>query len=333
MNIKRVLLPAMMTIGLCFNGMGVAAAQTGQDWPTRPVTMVVPLPAGGLVDVVGRLYASRLSEQLGKPVIVENIGGAGGMTGAARVAKAAPDGYQFLLGTAGTHAQNQTLYKRPLYNAATDFAPVALVTQQPLLLATRKDFPANNLQGFIAHAKANQATMQYASGGAGSPPHLACALLNSAIGVNVTHVPYRGVGAGLTQDLIAGRVDYFCPAAAVAIPLMKDNLAKAIAIFSRDRSPILPELATAHEQGLVDFEADSWTAFFMPQGTPAAIVRKLNEAAVAAMNTPAMQEQLRTIGITVPAQQRRSPEYLQKFVVSEIERSATAIKAAGVTLD
>ena len=185
MVVYRVLLSAMLAFNLSLCGMEVAAArsETAPDWPARPVTMVVPLAAGGLVDVVGRLLASRLSELLGQPVIVENVGGAGGMTGAARVAKAAPDGYQFVLGTAGTHAQNQTLYKRPLYDAATDFAPVALVTQQPLLLLARKDLPASNLQEFIAYAKANQAKMQYGSSGAGSPPHLACALLNAAIGI------------------------------------------------------------------------------------------------------------------------------------------------------
>ena len=181
MMTNQVLLSAMLAINLNLYGTEVATARSeaAPDWPARPVTMVVPLAAGGLVDVVGRLLASRLSELLGQPVIVENVGGAGGMTGAARVAKASPNGYQFVLGTAGTHAQNQTLYKRPLYNAATDFAPVALVTQQPLLLLARKDLPARNLPEFISYSKANQAKMQYGSSGAGSPPHLACALLNA----------------------------------------------------------------------------------------------------------------------------------------------------------
>ena len=329
---QTVLLVIATNLGIGGFEAAAAQAEAMPEWPARPVTMVVPLAAGGLVDVVGRLLASRLSELLGQPVIVENVGGAGGMTGAARVAKAAPDGYQFVLGTAGTHAQNQTLFKRPLYNAATDFAPVALVTQQPLLLLARKDLPVSNLREFIAYSKTNQAKMQFGSSGAGSPPHLACALLNAAIGIKVAHIPYRGAGLA-TQDLIAGRLDYFCPAAAVAAPLMKDNLAKAIAIFSRDRSPILPDLASAHEQGLADFEADGWNAVFMPKHTPAAIVRKLHEATVAAMNTPSVQERLKTIGVTAVAPERRSSEYLQRFVASEIEKWAAAIKAAGVTLD
>ena len=181
-----------------------------QEWPTRPVTMVVPFAAGGPADTVGRILAPGLSELLGQQVIIENVGGSGGMTGSSRVAKAAPDGYQFVLGNVGTHAANQTFYKTPLYNAATDFAPVMLIAQTPLVLLARKDLPANNLKEFIAYAKVNQASMQYGSGGAGSASHLACVLLNAAIGINVTHVPYRGAAPAM-QDLIAGRIDYQCP--------------------------------------------------------------------------------------------------------------------------
>src|SRR5215831_6769291 len=173
-----------------------------QDWPTRPVTMVVPFAAGGPADTVARILAPGLSELLGQQIVVENVGGSGGMTGAARVAKAAPDGYQFVLGNMGTHAANQTFYKTPLYNSASDFTPVMLVAQTPLVLLARKDLPADNLRDFIGYAKANQATMQYGSGGAGSASHLACVLLNSAIGINVTHVPYRGAAPAM-QDLIA----------------------------------------------------------------------------------------------------------------------------------
>src|SRR5260370_11624965 len=168
-----------------------------QDWPTRPVTMVVPFAAGGPADTVGRILASSLSELLGQQVIIENVGGSGGMTGSARVAKAAPDGYQFVLGNVGTHAAHQTFYKTPLYNAAT---PVLLTAQTPLVLLARKDLPANNLREFIAYAKANQASMQYGSGGAGSASHLACVLLNTALGFNVTHVPYHGPPPAM-QDL------------------------------------------------------------------------------------------------------------------------------------
>jgi len=163
-----------------------------QSWPTRPLTMVVPFAAGSASDTLGRILAARLSEILGQQVIIENIGGAGGMTGVARVAKAPPDGYQFVLGGVDTFAMNQTLYKKPLYNAAADFEPVALAVGQPLILVARNELPAGSLQEFKVYTKANQAKMQYGSAGTGSGSHLACAWLNAELGVEVTHLPYRG---------------------------------------------------------------------------------------------------------------------------------------------
>src|SRR5438552_10094853 len=190
---------------------------SAQDWPNRPVTMVVTFTAGSGDDLLARILSPALSDFLGQQVIIENVGGAGGMNGANRVAKAAPDGYQFVLGGTGTFAANQTLYKHPLYNAATDFTPVALIVEQPMLLIVRKDLPVGNLQEFIAYARTNQGRMQFGSGGVGSATHLACVLLNSAIGVNITHVPHRAA-AQATQDLIGGRLDYACAIAATATP-------------------------------------------------------------------------------------------------------------------
>jgi tripartite-type tricarboxylate transporter receptor subunit TctC len=309
---------------------GATAPAGAQDWPLRPVTMVVSFAAGGGADVMGRILAQRLSELLHQQVIVENVGGAGGMTGTNRVARAAPDGYQLALGSVGTHAYNQTLYKKPLYNAATDFAPVALIAETPQVLVTRKDLPAGDLREFVAYAKVHQGEMQYGSAGTGSPTHLACSLLNAAIGIDVTHIPYRGA-APTMQDLIAGRIDYQCPNTTVALPQIEAGTIKAIAILTRDRSPILPELASTHEQGLTGFEASIWYAFFLPRGTPAAIVGRLHDAAVATMETPAVQARLKDIGATVVAPERRSPEYLQKFVESEIAKWAVPIKAANIT--
>jgi len=303
-----------------------------QTWPSSPMTMVVPFAAGGPMDTIGRIVAARLADVLGQPIVVENVGGAGGMTGTARVAKATPDGYQFVLGNIGTHAQNQTLYTHPLYNAATDFAPVALIAETPLVLIARKDLPADDLPAFIAHAKANQDKMQFGSGGAGSATHIACALLNSAIGVSTTHIPYRG-GAPAIQDLIAGRIDYLCIDTPIAIAQIEAKAVKPIAILTRTRSPSLPALATAQEQGLANFEASNWCALFLPKGTPDAIVRRLHDAAVAAMETAAVQAQLQRIGSTVVAPERRSSDYLQKFVEGEIARWAAPIRASGVTLN
>ena len=326
MGRQRRLLAVTLAASLQF--VGPAAAQ---DWPTRPVTMVIAFPAGGSTDIIGRIFAPRLSELLGQPVIVENVVGEGVMGGAYRVAKAAPDGYQFMMGHLGTHAQYQSIYKNPLYNAATDFAPVALLVEQPQVLVTRKDLPANDLSEFVVYAKANQATMQFGSGGSNSPTYLNCTLLNTAIGVNVTHVPYRGSGPAV-QDLIAGRIDYMCAGLASVKPQIEGNLIKAVAILAKNRSPALPNLPSAHEQGL-DFETSIWFAFFLPKGTPPPIVQKLNDATIRAMKTPSVQQRLKELGVTVVAPERRSPEYLQKFVVSEIDRWAPTIRKANIKAD
>jgi tripartite-type tricarboxylate transporter receptor subunit TctC len=325
----------MLAIRTIAAAVALAAAivpSMAQDWPTRPVTMVVPFAPGGGGDLIGRILAPRLSELLGRTVIVENIGGAGGMNGAARVANAVPDGYQFVLGNIGTHAQNQTLYKNPLYNAATDFAPVALVAEVPTLLVARKDLPADNLPEFIAYAKAHLPTMQYGSAGAGSNTHLACTLLNGAIGIKITHIPYRGVGPAL-QDLIAGRIDYQCAGAGTVLPQIEGGTIKAIAILGRNGSPIVPNLKSAHQQGLIDFDVGIWNALFLPKGTPAPIIQKLHDAAVGTMNTPEVAAQMQKFGADFVAPERRSPEYLQKFIESEIAKWAGPIKALGVTAE
>jgi tripartite-type tricarboxylate transporter receptor subunit TctC len=309
-----------------------ARPATAQNWPTRPLALVVPFAAGSASDTVARILSARLSEVLGQHVIIENVGGAGGMTGVARVAKAAPDGYQLVLGGIDTFAQNQTLYKRPLYNSLTDFAPVALMVEQPLVLVARNDLPAGNLQAFIAYAKANQSKMQYGSAGVGSGSHLACAQLNAAIGVDITHVPYRGSPPAM-QDLIAGRIDYFCALAAAAMPQLGSNSMKAVAVMTRNRSPLLPSLASAHEQGLSEFDSYFWSGIFLPKDTPAAIVQRLHAAAIDTMNTPSVQERLKGVGVTVVTPERRSSDYLKKFVETETEKWAATIKASGVSLD
>ena len=325
-------MPSIRIIAAVGAFVASTAPAAAKDWPTRPVTMVVPFAAGGAFDVMGRVFTTRMSESLGQQVIVENIGAAAGIVGTNRVAKAAPDGYTFLLGSVGTHAYNATLYKKLPYNPATDFAPVALFAEQPMMLITRKDFPASNLQEFIAYAKANGAKLQYGSAGIGSTTHLGCALLNAATGINTTHVPYRGGGPAML-DLIAGQVHYMCSNSASALPQIATNTLKGIALLALRRSSLLPSLATADEQGLVDFEAITWNAFFLPTGTPAALVKKLNDAVIEAMNTPSVRDRMQELGVDLVAPERRSPEYLQKFVESEITKWARPIKAAGVIMD
>ena len=309
-----------------------SAPAAAQDWPSRPITMVVSFAAGSPIDVAGRIMAARMSELLGQQIIVENIAGSGGMTGAAQVAKATPDGYRFLFGGTATHAYNQTMFRTPLYDAAADFVPVALVAETPSVLVAFKGLPINNFQEFVAHAKANQASMQYGSVGVSSASHLACALFNARIRINVTHVPYRG-GTQSMQDVIAGRLDYSCPLGASAIPQIEGKTVKALAILAKKRWSVFPDLPSISEQGLPDFDASSWYAIYLPKGTPAPIVQKMHAAAAAAMETPGVQQRMQQAAAELVPPERRSPDYLAKFTVSEIERWGAAIKTANIERD
>jgi tripartite-type tricarboxylate transporter receptor subunit TctC len=301
-----------------------------QEWPTRPVTMVIGTAAGGGSDIVGRALADRLSEVLGQAIIVENIGTA--VAAAARVAHAQPSGYVFDFGFASTHAIHPSLYKRPVYDAVNDFTPVGLVVEQPFVVVARGDFPADGVREFAAYAKLNGDKLQYASStGAGSLNHLSCELFNAALGLKITMVPYRDAGLA-TQDMLAGRVDYQCLLPATMIPQIQAGRVKGIAVTGPGRLAQLPDLPTVAEQGVTGFEVQSWYAFFMPKGTPDAIVRRLNAATNETMNTPAVKHRLETISARLVAPERRSPEYLRKFVDDEMTRWAAAITAAGVPL-
>src|SRR5882672_2225593 len=320
----------MRKIMLAALGIALFSPAQAQDWPSKPITMMVSFTAGSSIDVAGRIIAARMAEILGHSIVIENVGGAGGMVGAARVAKGAPDGYQILFGNSATQTYSQSLYKTPLYNAATEFAPVALVAETPPVLIARNDLPVTNLKDFIAYTKANQGKLHYGSAGGGSASHLACVLLNATIGANVMHVPYRG-GPQAMADLIGGRIDYWCPLAASAVPQIEGKTVKAIAMMSKQRLGLLPTLPSAHEQGLADFDASSWYGIFAAKGTPAPILRKLHAATVAALDTPSVQKQMTEVGADVVAANRRSPEYLQTFVEKDIKMWAEIIKKAGIT--
>jgi tripartite-type tricarboxylate transporter receptor subunit TctC len=312
--------------------LAFALPAKADDFPTRPMTMIIPFAAGGPTDVLGRVIAARMSEVLGQQVIVENVNGAGGMTGSARVANADPDGYQFVLGTVGTHAQGQTLYKNPLYNAVTDFTPVILVANVPLVLIARKDLPASNFKEFVAYTRANQANMQFGSAGTGSATHLGCVLMNYIIGVNTTHVPYRGTGPAM-QDLQGGRIDYLCDVMTTAKPQIDGGAVKGLAVFDSKRSPALPDVPTAAEQGTPDLVAYTWNAIFLPKRTPEPIVKKLHDAVLAAMHTPAVHDRLTGLGAEISSDADATSEHLGEFVKSEIAKWAVPIKASGVSAD
>ncbi len=326
MNLRHFALAAAVALSSVAHGSLPLVAQT---WPSRHVTLVVPFGPGSGSDVVARILMARVSEVLGQQIIIENVGGAGGIIGVGRVAKAAPDGYQFVFGAVDTFAQSQSLLKAPPYNSMTDFVPVGLAVEQPLVIITRNSLPVANLAEFVDYVKVNHQKMQFGSGGVGSAPHLACHQISAAIGVPVAHVPYRG-SAPAIQDMMAGNLDFYCPLAVGAMPLIEAKSVKVLAILTRTRSSLLPDLATAEEQGIKGLDGYYWIGLFLPKGTPEPIVAKLNAALGVALDSPAVQERLRTVGTTVVGADRRSPAYLAGFVESEIAKWSQTIKAAGV---
>jgi tripartite-type tricarboxylate transporter receptor subunit TctC len=313
-------------------GLAIATPVASQSWPSRPLTMVVPYAPGGSTDLVARLIAPGLGAALGQPVLIENMAGVGGIAGVSRVAKAAPDGYQFVVGNVGTHAQNQFLFAYPPYDALVEFVPAALLVDLVMLVAVRADLPIDGLSDFIAYLHVNAANMQYASAGFGSPSHLACALLNSRLGVDVRHVPYRG-GSLATRELLGGKVDYFCSNVAAIKPHIEAGRLMAPALLSRARLSSLPSVATAQEQGVKDFEASNWMALFLPSATPEPIVARLNSAAVAALADPTLQTKLRALGAEPAAPDRNTPERLAVFLAAEREKWGAVIRKANIRLE
>jgi len=309
-----------------------SAQDAAANWPTRPITLIVPFAAGGGVDASARLQALVMGEILGQTIVIENVGAAAGTVGSARVAKAAPDGYTFLIGNSGTQVYSQSLYKRKPYDAIEDFEPIGMVTESPRLLVTRKNLPVNNLQELIAYMKAHQAEMQYSSAGVGSGTHLPCALLNFTLGVNITQVPYRGENPAL-QDVIAERMDYMCTTIQSGATQAKQGTVKGIAVMAKQRAAIVPDIPTTGEQGLPGVEASVWNGFFFPKGTPKAIVAKMHQALETMITKPDVQQKMATLGLEILPKEQRTPEYMAKFLPQDIERWGKVIKAAGIHVD
>jgi tripartite-type tricarboxylate transporter receptor subunit TctC len=312
--------------------IAMAGGASAQNWPARPVTMVVPFVAGSASDTVGRLLAVGLSEALGQQVIIENIGGGGSMTGTARVAKAPPDGYQFVFASVDSMAIVPAMHKTPLYDSVTDFTAAGLVVEQPIVLITRASLPVSTLQEFRAYAKVNHQGMQFGSSGVGSGSHFACARLNAALGIEPIHVPYRGSALAM-QDLIAGRLDYFCALGAAATGPLEAGNAKAVALLTNERSSLFPALRTSGEQGVPGVDSYFWTAFFFPKDTPDTVVQKLHDATTATLKSAVIVERLRKAGVTPVAPELRTPAYLRTFMRQEAENWAAMVKASGVPIE
>jgi tripartite-type tricarboxylate transporter receptor subunit TctC len=320
----RIVLAALISV--------FSFAASAQDWPSRPITMIVPYAAGGPVDTVGRIMAQGLSEVLGQQVVIENIGGAGGMTGANRVAKAAPDGYTFLLGGSATMTTVPALNgKKALYNPLTDFEHVIQFADSARILVARKDFPANNLREFVAYAKANTDKLQYGSSGTGAGAHICALLLDQAMGVKVTHVPYRGSGPAM-QDLIGGRIDYICEQVSTAVQQIKGGTVKAISTMGLSRSDVLPDVKTAKEDGF-DINCASLSAFEFPKGTPEAIVQRMWEATNKVVENKSVRERFDTLGVAVEPPERRTREYYLKSLPPELARQVQVMKAGGLSTE
>lgn len=306
-----------------------ASPVSAETWPTRPVSVIVPFAAGSSSDTAARILAVGMSEVLGQQLVIENVGGAAGMTGTLRIARAAPDGYQALFGTVDTLAIAPALQKQPSYDTIKDFAPAGMVVEQPIVLIVREDLPIKTLAEFATYAKANQAKMQFGSAGVGSGSHFACAKLNAALGIDTVHVPYRSSGLA-AQDLIGGRLDYLCALGASARPPLETGKAKAVALLTADRSPLFPQLTTSKEQGVTGVDSYFWSAFLFPKETPDAIVKRLADASNQTLNRPATVEQLRRAGIEPVAAERRSPAYQRDFTVTEMKVWADQAKASGI---
>jgi tripartite-type tricarboxylate transporter receptor subunit TctC len=308
--------------------LGLASAAGAQDYPARSVTVIVPFAAGGPTDIVARIVADHMSRTLGQQLVVENAVGAGGTTGVTRAMRASPDVYTIVMGHMGTQAAAVALYPNLAYNPTVDFAPIGMAAGTPVLILAKKDFPAKDLKEFAAYVKGNVANLNMAHAGIGSVSHVTCLLLNSILGVKPTAVPYNGTGPAMNA-LVGGQVDYMCDQIVNVVPQVNGGTIKAYAIGTPERNPALPDVPTAREAGLPEFQASAWNALFAPKGTPQPIVDKLSAALDKALSDDTTRKRLLELGSDIPDGPRRGQQALAALVKSEIEKWAPVIKAAG----
>jgi tripartite-type tricarboxylate transporter receptor subunit TctC len=306
-------------------GIGEAAAQA---YPSRPITMIVPLATGGSTDTIARIVAEGMRASLGQPVIVENVTGAGGSIGVGRAARSPPDGYTINLGQWGTNMANGAIY--PLqYDIIGDFEPVALIANQPFLIDSKKSLPAKNLRELIAWLKDNPNKATEGNSGVGSPSHVAGILLQKFIGTQWQMVPYRSAGLSM-QDLVAGQIDLLLDTPAVSMPQVSAGTIKAYAVTAKSRLAVAPEIPTVDEAGLPGFYFSFWHAIWVPKNTPKPIIAKLNEAVVAALADPTVRKRLTDIAQDIFPRDQLTPEALGAFHRAEADKWWPIIKAAGI---
>ncbi|WP_121492773.1 tripartite tricarboxylate transporter substrate binding protein [Cupriavidus plantarum] len=301
---------------------------TAQEWPTKPIRMIVPYPPGGPTDIVARVVGQKLSERLGQTIVVDNRPGAGGNIGADTVAKSAPDGYTLLVATTA-HAINMTLFTKPGYSTSKDFAPVSMLTSGPLVLVTAPSTPAKNVAELIALARAKPGAITFASSGNGQSTHLAAELFDSMAGVKMTHVPYKGSAPALT-DVMAGQATVMFDTMLSSMPFVRDGKLKALAVTGTARSPAAPDVPTMAEAGVAGYEATAWNALLVPANTPPAVVNRLSDALKAVLTQEDVRARFATQGF---AAAWTSPADTGTFIAREIDKWGKVVKASGATVD
>ena len=311
--------------------LGLALAANAQEYPSRTISIIVPFAAGGPTDTVARLIAQSMSKSLGQVMIVENSAGAGGTIGVEKVAKAKPDGYTLLLMHIGI-STSPSLYRNLRYDPQKELEPVGLITDVPMTFIAKKDFPPKDMKDLIAYVKANKDKVTYANAGVGAASHLCGMLFMTAIGTDLTTVPYKGTGPAMT-DLIGGQVDFMCDQTTNTTPQIKGGKVKGYAVTTKKKVASLPELPTVEDAGLKGFEVAVWHGMWAPAGTPKPAIAKLNAALKAALKDPNVVAKFAELGTEPVAENRATPEVLRAFLKSEIEKWAPIIKKAGVYAD
>jgi tripartite-type tricarboxylate transporter receptor subunit TctC len=311
---------------------GAAFAAAAQPFPNRALTIVVPFPAGGPSDALARQIAARLGPRLGQTVVVENVGGAGGTIGTAKVAKAAPDGHTLVFGTIGTFVANVALYRKLPYDPLADFEPVGFAGSAPLVLIAHPSLPAATLPEFVAHTAQHKDKLSYGSAGIGSISHYGCVMLLAALKRDITHVPYRGVAPAM-NDLAGGQVQFMCDQTTSALPMIQSGRVKAIAALTRQRIDVLPALPTAAEAGYGDVDVRSWNALFVPKATPPAAVKRLGDELSAVMQDPEFRAAMAKLGVDLPAGDLLAPARVTATIQRGLAHDVPALKARGEYLD
>ena len=322
--------PLIKSTGLCVLALiGLSPALNAahaQAYPSRAITVVVPFPAGGPSDVVARIVTEHMGRTLGQLMVIENVGGAGGTLGSARVAAASPDGYTLLAGSMGSHVAAPVLTPNLKYDPSRDFAPIGLTAHSPAVIAARKDFPAKDLAEFVSYLKQHGDKVKQAHGGIGASSHMACLLFTSELGVKPIQVAYRGTGPAV-NDLVGGHVDFLCEQSVSVAEQIRSGLVKGYVVSAADRLASLPDIPSAKEGG-IRYDMSIWAGIFAPRGTPAEAITTLAGALDKALDDPGVKKRLADLGASLPAKHERTPDSFSRLVQAEIARWSPILKAA-----